>query len=1449
MKHQTTLRHLSVLLVMSISSLLHGAAYEWSNFAGLPGGRGSVDGTGTAARFGSPQGIAVDSAGNTYVADAPNHVIRKISKTGVVTTLAGQMGVHGHVDGTGAAARFYEPSGLVLGSGGALYVTEEQNSVIRKVTLAGVVTTLAGKVGQLSFADGTGSAAMFYLPAGMVALPDGSLLVADTYNHAIRKVTMAGVVTTFAGQGGVSGTADGSLTDARFKRPEGIARAADGTLFITDAGNSTIRKITPAGVVSTIAGMAGTSGAVDGTGTAALFDFPTSILVRPNGVLWVADYYNAAIREVTQAGVVTTIMGALDEYSVLDGTGTAARFGGPYAMAVDGAGAILITDGGYAIRKTNPALQVTTLAGLGENPGSTDGTGTAARFKLPHGIAVNAAGEVIIADASNRKVRKATPAAAVSTVAGTGAFGSADGPAATATFGGVYDVVVDATGVTYVADGQNTIRKIDTNGEVSTLAGMAGSSGSTDGSGAAARFNNIQGIALGSDGTLYVADSWNHKIRKVTPMGEVTTFAGSGTNGHLDGAGTAARFAYPAGLALDAAGNVYVADTNNNVIRKITPAGEVTTLAGMNGLAGRGSADGTGSAARFWNPSGIAVDAYGNLIVCDTQNHTLRRITQAGVVTTIGGAAFQATAADGLGTAARFSSPMKLSIDSSGVIYVADRNNHRIVKGVPLPEIGVQEPAGVELVDGAALSDYGQVSLHQDSVKTFTLINHGGLPLTGLSLSITGTNAAEFIVENLAKSTINPAQSMTFTVTFTGNVSGIRTAALSISSNDADEPSFDINLKATAGDFPGVISSPVSQVTYEGDPVMFSASATHPTATVKYQWLKNGSKISGATSSTYPISSPTLKDGGTYAVDMITTGASVRRSATLVVVKSVTQTLITKAGTAVKLNAAVSGPATFTWTYNNQPYAGTTNPLSVFAQSFGWSGIYRCYASGPGGGPLLAAEIDLRVFDHPPTVVPNQGLPDGTVGWPYTHQILRTSSQHRYIPTSYSSTGLPPGVTLNTSSGLISGYPTKAGSYDVIVSAKNSLGGSSSTKETVIITKLADVLMGSFTGIVARHLTLNADLGGRVDLTVANTALISGSLIQGTVKYPFTGQLDVSTTPRRAIINITRPKLNPLTLTLLFDVATQTFAAGSKVASGLDEAAISGWRLKWQKVGTVATSTPKLYTFGLRTTMLNKGEPAGDGYGSFTLNADGKVTLAGKANDGVSYTCATFVGPNGQLILFSTLLTPAGSLHGILDIDADNDGAFLEETLEGSATLLRRSNAKSRVYPKGFGPTDLNAFGSKYTPPVAPALVLNMALGDKAGISFSDGGLLTASINPNVTSFDLLAGNKPLLPASLSPANPGSVKITKLDAKTGLFTGTFVLNDVEQRTGPAFAGKMLKRTATFSGILTRAPIVGDVGVGHFLLPEMPQDAAPPKPATTPTTTPIQSGSVLLYKVP
>jgi DNA-binding beta-propeller fold protein YncE len=210
---------------------------------------------------------------------------------------------------------------------------------------------------------------------------------------------------------------------------------------------------------------------------------------------------------------------------------------------------------------------------------------------------------------------------------------------------------------------------------VSTFAG-SGTAGYLDGTGTAAQFNQPYGLAFDSTGNLYVADLQNHRIRRITPSGVVTTFAGSGVNGNVNGTGTAAQFNYPAGIAVDSAGNVYVADNGNRRIRKISPGGVVTTLAGS-GAAG--FADGTGVAALFNGPTGIAVDSAANVYVADRGNHRIRKITPGGVVTTIAGTGVLGFA-DGLGSTAQFYNPSDMGIDSTGNIYVADQSNHRIRK-------------------------------------------------------------------------------------------------------------------------------------------------------------------------------------------------------------------------------------------------------------------------------------------------------------------------------------------------------------------------------------------------------------------------------------------------------------------------------------------------------------------------------------------------------------------------------------------------------------------------------------------------------------------------------------------------------------------------------------------------------------------------------------------------
>jgi len=335
--------------------------YSFTTLAGSAGLNGTNDDTGAAARFDRPWGIAVDSAGNVYAADLDNHTIRKISPGGVVATLAGVPGVAGTNDGPGNSALFYSPRGLAVDGNFNVYVADYNNSTIRKITAAGVVSTLAGSPGVFGSADGTGSTALFNRPFAVAVNASGELIyVADTQNQTIRRITPGGAVTTVAGLTGVPGAINGANGVATFNSPRGIAVDSQGNVYVADTGNQTIRKILVSGGVSTLAGIAGAFGSADGTGSAALFS-----RLSPSG-----------------------------------------PFGGPNGLAVDGDFNVYVADqGNHTIRKINATGGVTTLAGLALNPGSDDGTGGAARFDFPAGVAVDNTGSLYVTDTLNDTIR------------------------------------------------------------------------------------------------------------------------------------------------------------------------------------------------------------------------------------------------------------------------------------------------------------------------------------------------------------------------------------------------------------------------------------------------------------------------------------------------------------------------------------------------------------------------------------------------------------------------------------------------------------------------------------------------------------------------------------------------------------------------------------------------------------------------------------------------------------------------------------------------------------------------------------------------------------------------------------------------------------------------------------------------------------------------------------
>jgi sugar lactone lactonase YvrE len=738
---------------------------------------GMTDGNGTGAAFSNPCGVAVDVSGNVYVTDRYNNRIRKITPAGDVTTFAGS-GLSSSTDGIGTAASFYQPYGIAIDQSGNLYVADQLGQKIRKITPAGVVTTVAGS-GNSASANGIGTAASFYNPTGVVVDNAGNIYVAESMGNYIRKISPAGVVSTFAGNGN-AGYTDGQGTTAVFNRPTGISIDNTGNLYVADQGSQTIRVITSTGNVSTLAGNNAYAGSANGVGTAANFYQPIGIAVGGNKV-YVADSFNNRIRAISiwgysispvlplglnfdsQTGVISgtamvvtaatnyTVVGqnaygksntlvniattipaiapapasiyptvaALNTMVIISGSNfvgaTAVSIGGKNissfnilsatkitAIVPDGttSGSVTVTNPygigtlagftittvpkitytspnsystGVTITALSPANtggdipestygKVITLAGNG-NQQSTDGGASTASFSYPTGLTTDVSGNIYVTETYGNRIRKVTPSGIVTTFAGSGGYGSNDGAASAATFSNPMALVFDEAGNMFVADrGNNKIRKITSDGIVSTFVGN-GSYGNSNGMGTTSSFYYPSAIVADISGNLYVADAGNNLIRKITPAGAVSTFAG----------GAQGTFNNPSGLAIDGSGNLYVTDRGNNVIKKVTPSGAISVFAG-NGTAT--SLDGQSTSASFTAPTGITIDMSGNLYITESFGR-IRTITSNGVVTTIAGGD-GTSSVDGIGTDARFSSPWGIAVDASGHLYVADQSTGKI---------------------------------------------------------------------------------------------------------------------------------------------------------------------------------------------------------------------------------------------------------------------------------------------------------------------------------------------------------------------------------------------------------------------------------------------------------------------------------------------------------------------------------------------------------------------------------------------------------------------------------------------------------------------------------------------------------------------------------------------------------------------------------------------------
>jgi len=691
---QGTRRSTKIMAVSSLVGLLGfaqltlaatGSATS-STVAGVPL---SNNGPGASASWGAPVGVVVDSSDNLIVSDLQQHVIRKIAADGSSTAFAGANGVPGAVDGTGSTARFSSPARMVQDSSGNMFVADRDNSLIRKITSAGVVSVFAGS-GAEGSDDGIGVAASFTQPAGITIDASDNLYVSDIFTDAIRRITPAGSVTTVVA-GGASGSADGPTNTATFNTPTDLAWAPSGTagkLYVADTGNRKIRLIDLDSLtVSTVMG-SGSAAQTDGTGVAASFFNPIGVAVAA-GQLYIADYSKVRVADLVTTAVTTLAGGAAAGFA--DGTGAAASFFVTADVAPDATGTNLyVTDAlNNAVRKIVIASGVvTTVSG---RPLDSNGTGSLGRFYYPYDIATTPAGNLWVADYGNNSIRQVTPAGDVTTIVGTDATTNgtiADGPAATAGFADLSSIATDSSGNAYVTDG-NAVRKITSAGDVTTLAG-SGTSGFADGTGPAASFSSPAGVAVLANGDLVVADGGNHRLRRVTQAGVVTTMAGS-TAGTADGAILSATFSSPTDVAVAPDGSIYVVQNpssvyGNHMVRKISSDGStVSTIVGPAGssalIAGSGASCTVCDASAPLQTASIAYDAVHSVMLIGTPGKILGLTTGASPeLFSIAGTSAATGYADGNSASTLFGFINGIAVTANGDIFVVDTNNNVVRK-------------------------------------------------------------------------------------------------------------------------------------------------------------------------------------------------------------------------------------------------------------------------------------------------------------------------------------------------------------------------------------------------------------------------------------------------------------------------------------------------------------------------------------------------------------------------------------------------------------------------------------------------------------------------------------------------------------------------------------------------------------------------------------------------
>lgn len=885
------MRRSIILLALLLTALLSlpGLAQDviTTKIGGGPNNMPALD-----ANLYTPYGVTVDSTGNLYIAVYNGQRVYKVDTAGTLTVVAGSGALGYSGDGiTGGAgnADFYHPYGTAVDSSGNIYIADFNNCAVRKVDTTGTITTIVGNnTCGYSGDTGKGTAAQLNGPAGVAVDGLGNLYIADYYNCVVRKLILAtDIITTYAGNHTCGYSGDGgSATSAELANDAGVITDTAGNVYIADTTNYVIRMVTKAtGKISTIAG--NHTGGFTGDGglaTAAEMNQVFNLAVNGAGtVVTFADYYNQRVRQFTIGADINTVAGTgTAGFTGDNGAATSAELDYPEGVAVTSTGTIYVSDSNdYHVRKFTVTGNISSVAGNGSATVETQlnpEAPTAAVLQYPYGIWIDGTNNIFVAESHNYEVRELVHSSnQLTDFAGDGTYGFTGngGPAASAELTYDYGVAKDLAGNVYIADTYNqVIRVVNSAGTISTFAGT-GTAGFTGDGGPAtsARLYYPEGVATDNKNNVYIADFDNYVVRKVT-AGTINTIAGiGGRNGYSGDGGpaTSAMLYQPVAMAVDPAGNVFIADYQNCRVREVNAVtGIITTVAG-NGSCGF-TGDGVATENSIYYPQGVAVDANDNLFIGDDTNR-VRWVSPSGIMTTIAGTGTAGYNGDGgPATSALLSEPTGVALDTTGDVLVSDYNNFRVRSISAFPALNTSSGS---LAFG--LTSVGTTTTPQ----TITVSAMG--PVTISNISVTGA----FSETDDCPSAMTNGSTCVMYVYFTPTASGTANGTITINSNGFFNPVNNVYLTGLG-----------SAISVTGVPINFGNELVKTSSAVKTVTVKNNGKtaitMNGITlnettdyalsANTCPASGSTLAAAAscTFGLTFTPTSTGVKKGAVLI---------------------------------------------------------------------------------------------------------------------------------------------------------------------------------------------------------------------------------------------------------------------------------------------------------------------------------------------------------------------------------------------------------------------------------------------------------------------------------------------------------------------------------------------------------------------------------------